>query len=568
MKKIILLALLVTGISVYAQVPAINSFSPVSGAVGTVITIEGSNFSSTAENNVVYFGSAKAVISNATSSTLTVIVPFGATFEPISVATNNLVAYSAKPFIVTYPNGGMDFTTSSFATSVNLAGGGTVIDADWDSDGKIDVAYSLFGENRIFFHRNTTSGGAVSFTNFPDFFGGLVNVIGLAKADFNGDGKPDIVASTPFTDAVYVFRNGSSAAGSIFFFGPTAFATGSSPRKVTVADIDGDGKTDIITSNQGAGTVSVLRNTSTASTISFAAKIDFTVATTPEDIAAGDLNADGKPEIAVSCSGSDVVSVLQNTSTTGSVSFAPKVDLITGAYPWGVAIGDLNGDNKPEVISSNLSPNTISVFKNNSTTGSISFSAASDFGTSSSPRGIKLGDLNADGKPDIVAACYFSSSVVSVLKNTSTGTSITFNSAQNFNTSSGPNTIALFDVNNDGLMDIVAGTTTGSFSGNNSYLLNTLNINTTSAVNNIINVSSLLSVYPNPSSDRIVITHPVANKPASISITNINGITVYQTKVKHQSSETVIDISKLNTGVYVLSWKSGNENGNIKLTKK
>lgn len=70
--------------------------------------------------------------------------------------------------------------------------------------------------------------------------------------------------------------------------------------------MDGDGKTEIVLSNHFSNTVSVLRNTSTAFTILFKTKIDFTVATTPEDITAGDLDGDGKPEIAVSCLGSNI----------------------------------------------------------------------------------------------------------------------------------------------------------------------------------------------------------------------------------------------------------------------
>lgn len=569
MKQLALLCLCIsTGLTVLAQQVAISSFTPLTGGIGTVVTINGSNFSSNAADNTVYFGSVKGTVTAATTTSLTVIVPFGAGHEPISVTVNSRIAFSSRPFIVTYPDGGMDFNTTSFAAAANFAGGATVIDADWDGDGKIDIAYQLFGENRIFFLRNTTSGSNLSFTNFPDFYGGLVNVIGLAKGDFDGDGKTDIVAATPFSNAVYVFRNGSNIGGPLFFFGPTAFATGANPRKVTVADIDGDGRVDIISSNQDDNTVSVLRNTTTGTTVSFATKVDFTVSTTPEDITAGDLDGDGRPEVAVSCSNSNAVSVLRNTSTTGTISFAAKTDLATGGFPWGIAIADLNDDNKPEVISSNLTPNTVSVFKNNSATGSLSFDAGLSFGTASSPRGIKVGDLNADGKPDLVAACYFSNSLISVLKNTSSSGTITFNAAQNFSTSTGVSTVALADMNNDGLMDIMAGTSVNSLSGNSNYFKNQLSINPTSAVSSVIDITSQLSLYPNPSSNWAFIKHPSINKKGvQLTITDISGKLVMKTEVKPQTVQTILNISQLQPGVYFVNWSNGNERGTLRLRK-
>ncbi|MBP6686716.1 MAG: VCBS repeat-containing protein [Lacibacter sp.] len=563
------LSFLFISTSLNAQTPTISSIAPQTGAIGTVVTITGTNFSTTEANNAVFFGSVKATVTAATATSITVVVPFGAGYEPLSVAVNNLIAYSSKPFTVTYPGGGMDFISTSFAAKVDYSGGGTIIDADWDTDGKIDIAYNIFAENRVFFYRNTSTGSNLSFTNFPDFFGGLVNVIGLAKGDFNGDGKLDLVAATPFSNAVYVFRNGSSAVGSIFFFGPTAFTTGSEPRKVTVADIDADGKLDIISSNKGANTVSVLRNTSTATTISFETKIDFAVATAPEDITAGDLDGDGKPEIAIACSGSNVVSLLRNTSTTGAISFASKTDLSAGSSTWGVAIGDIDSDGKAEVLASNLGPNTISVFKNNSTTGSLSFDAAANFTVASSPRGLKLGDLNADGKPDVAVACYFSNSLVSVLKNTSSVGTISFNATVNYTTAGGPSTVALADMNNDGLMDMMAGTSTTNLTGNTSFFKNELNINTTSAVRNITDITLSLEVYPNPSTNWAFIKHPMANKKGIyLVVTDISGKQVLKTEVKTQTVQSTFNISQLQPGVYFVTWNNGNETGTVRLHKK
>jgi hypothetical protein len=67
--------------------PVITSFSPETGTVGTTVTITGSGFDPTPANNIVYFGATRAVVSAATATSLTVTVPYGATYQFITVTT-------------------------------------------------------------------------------------------------------------------------------------------------------------------------------------------------------------------------------------------------------------------------------------------------------------------------------------------------------------------------------------------------------------------------------------------------------------------------------------------------
>src|SRR5438105_2792372 len=75
---------------VYAQ-PRITSVAPLNGPIGTVVTISGTNFS--LGTNIVYFGAVKAVVAAASTNSLTVIVPAGATYSPVSVTAGGLTAY-------------------------------------------------------------------------------------------------------------------------------------------------------------------------------------------------------------------------------------------------------------------------------------------------------------------------------------------------------------------------------------------------------------------------------------------------------------------------------------------
>ena len=148
--------------------------------------------------------------------------------------------------------------------------------------------------------------------------------------------------------------------------------------------MDGDGKPDLIVANYGSNSVSVIRNTTTSDSInsvSFAAKVDFTTGSFPISVALGDLNGDGKPELAVANRFSNTVSVIRNTSSSGSIgigSFAASLDFTTGTNPFSVAIGDLDGDGKPELAVANYSSATFSVLRNRDIVISIANGAWND----------------------------------------------------------------------------------------------------------------------------------------------------------------------------------------------
>ncbi|MCH8326511.1 MAG: VCBS repeat-containing protein, partial [Bacteroidetes bacterium] len=103
--------------------------------------------------------------------------------------------------------------------------------------------------------------------------------------------------------------------------------------------------------------------------ITFNTKTDFTTGSNPQSVFIGDLNGDGKPDLAVANAGSNSVSVFFNTTDPGSStpSFSSKTDFTTGGGPFSVSIGDLNGDGKPDLAVANLGSNSVSVFFNTAT---------------------------------------------------------------------------------------------------------------------------------------------------------------------------------------------------------
>ena len=468
-------------LATWAQVPTIISFNPASGPIGTSVLITGTNFSSTGANNTVYFGATKATVTAASLTQLTVTVPAGATYQPVTVTVGGLTAYSLKPFATTFSGGGT-IDASSFGTKVDLAvpqNPGALAIGDLDGDGKPDLAVTNTSGSLSVFKNTSTSGviAANSFAANVDFSTGTgTNPYSVAIGDLDGDGKPDLAIANSGSNSVSVFKN-TSTTGTITassFAAKVDFTTGTYPYYVAIGDLDGDGKPDLAVANGTNATVSIFKNTSITGTItasSFAAKVDFTTGTNPYSVAIGDLDGDGKPDLAVPNYFSNSVSVFRNTSTTGTISassFAAKVDFSTGTNPTNVAIGDLDGDGKPDLAVLNAISNNVSVFKNTGTTGSItasSFAAKVDFSTGASPIIIDIGDLDGDGKPDLAVANYVDGTF-SVFKNTSTLGTITassFAAKADFSVGTNPRSVAIGDLDGDGKPDL-AGANNGSAS--------------------------------------------------------------------------------------------------------
>lgn len=398
-----LLFLLLVTSAVYAQ-PTVTGFSPVSGAAGSVVTISGTNFSATPAANVVYFGAARATVSTATSTSLTVTVPAGATYRPISVTTSNQTGYSSRSFLLTFANGG-NINSAYLGDVLALEQDASeppkdIYPADLDGDGKVDIILVDMLSSQVEVYRNTSSGAAISFAAKNVFAAGNRSEF-LDVADMNGDGKLDIVTGND--NNVSVFINASTA-GAIFFAAKVDISVTGPVMGVAVADYDKDGRPDIATiSSTLEGTLSFLRNTTTGGTLSFAAKTDLSIIGVLSFIAAGDIDGDGKPDIACTNFALNTVSVLRNTSTVGNISFAAKTDFATGSFPGTVRIGDIDGDAKADLVVGNAISNNFMVFRNNATSPTIGFAPSQSFATGSGCDDITISDFNGDGKTDIVA---------------------------------------------------------------------------------------------------------------------------------------------------------------------
>ena len=306
-------------------------------------------------------------------------------------------------------------------------------------------------------------GPPVTLSDRTDFTVGAVSV-SVAVGDFNGDGKPDLAVAVESSNTVEVLLNTTAPGASTPSFAPAVgFAVGSNPYSVAVADINGDGKPDLVVANRSSNTASVLLNTTApgAAVPSFAPAVDFTVGAGAYSLALGDINGDGRPDIVVTSAQSNTVSVLLNTTAPGAAlpSFAPKVDFSVGANPRFVAVGDLNGDGRPDLVVSNRDSDTVSVLMNTTAPGAAvpSFAPAVDFAAGSQPRPVALGDLNRDGRLDLVVGDEGTETVSVLINTTAPGAAApSFAPAVEFATNGlVPRSVAVADLNGDGKLDLL-----------------------------------------------------------------------------------------------------------------
>jgi len=333
-------------------------------------------------------------------------------------------------------NTGQYLITEVGGYNANLASGAEVKSGDVDGDGKIDLVSCRYNsESQVVIARNTSTTGSPSFSTTTISTGGLWPRW-LCLADFDGDGKLDILVSSYYGGG-RVYRNLSSP-GNISFSSVLPQIDLGLLDVVAAADFDSDGKVDIVYRGDafiGASIIKIRRNTSTAAGIfSFGTEQVFSINSSTggsSSFSIGDMDADDKLDLVIPIG--DGFSVLLNTSSSGTISFAAYQKTTVGSSIFFRSyIGDLDGDAKNDLafVGDPAPPNggyyNCYVIRNTSSgsgVGNLSFDPYINLNPSTnlppSTAGVYIADVDNDGDNDIAVISessnrisYFSNKVL------------------------------------------------------------------------------------------------------------------------------------------------------------
>ncbi len=330
---------------------------------------------------------------------------------------------------------------------------------DVNGDGHADVAAAGFNANQIVVFMGSADGGLGSPVAYD--IGSAQNPRAIALADVDGDGRLDLVTANGDSSNLSVLA-GDGAGG---FAAATNFPTGDHPVGIAVADVDGDGDADVVTANAGNRDVSILVGDGAGH---FIAPLDLSVGADAEPFAVvvADATGDGKPDIVTANAGldgspfppPDLPGNLSLFVGDGSGGFATAAQLPLGTAAGrahAVAVADITGDGHPDIVASRPNANSATLLAGD---GAGGFAAAVDLPTSVGPAPIAIADVTGDGHLDVLTANAVASSI-SVLPGDGAG-HVGFDG--NFPAGDYPHAVAAVDFNGDGRADVATANAMGN----------------------------------------------------------------------------------------------------------
>lgn len=454
--------------------PTATAITPALGpaAGGTAITITGTNFKTGATVTVGGVAATQVVVVDATK--ITAMTAASTKFGQVDVTVDNKDGSSAA--ILTkgfrYVIGTPAFTAANAnIAQMNTSGPRSIALIDIIGQGYPSIVTAmgmansastpaLQGVNVI---PNTT---AAPTANAPTFVAtqGIpttgANVIQTAVGDMDGNGQMDVVATNATTNSVTVIQRMAAGNPTLVQI-PMATGGFNSPAYVVVGDFDKDGKVnDIAVTNQGNGTVSVLKNNGNM-TYSQVAGSPFNLTTgatgyVPFGIDVGDFDGDGRPDVVVGNNGANTFIRVILNKANGAALQAPIANSTANNQNI-VKVGDFDGDGKLDFISvARLATGVVTFYKGD---GAGGFTKGATVNVGMNPEAAAVGDLNLDGILDLVVP-NFGSTNMHWMTGKGDGT---FNAPVMVNSAVQTNDAAIADFNKDGRPDIaITGFNTGN----------------------------------------------------------------------------------------------------------
>ncbi|MBY0424704.1 MAG: FG-GAP-like repeat-containing protein, partial [Cytophagales bacterium] len=452
------------------QQPIITNFAPQMVFPNQPIVINGSGFNSTPSLNTVWINKVPCQVTAASSNQLTIIPPkIGFAKSKITVLNESTrLLGTSLDYVTPLFFGSTNISTTDFGPAVTIGGGSlnSTATGDMDGDGVADIV--SVATNVLNIQRNNGTLGSIlgsSFTRTSIVLTYCVNSLELADMDM--DGKLDILCSNSSNGNVHIIKNLSSP-GTITAssFGALVTIPGNASNKLVAGDFNNDGKLDIISIEAGVGVI-VFPNIGPVGTItssSFGTPFIINSGVTSLDFKVEDLDRDGFLDIAVA-NGNNLNLIrnngILNTLTVSNFSIAGSTLGDPGCF-CDLELDDFDGDKKVDVLFG--SQNTrFNFFQNNSSLGNLSTTSflPKSTMTTSMAHYPSLLDLNGDSKTDLFQIDASADFIYGYQNLNSTGSLNGANFLQSFNRLEVlPNYVyynfSNHDVDGDGRVDMVA----------------------------------------------------------------------------------------------------------------
>ncbi|MDF2457013.1 MAG: repeat-containing protein, partial [Cytophagaceae bacterium] len=284
----------------------------------------------------------------------------------------------------------------------------------------------------------------------------------IETADFNQDGRQDFVVLNSLSHTLCVYKNHISPEDVVTILPFGTYMLTDSCNALLANDVDGDGKPDLLITHGSSGLVYVLKNTSTTQTIQFdQPALLFTTGLNLKGLCTADFNGDGKSDLVLAgeLNGGHLF-LCQNQSSPGNLSFLTPIDHAIDISPTVIKSGDIDADGKMDLVVGGLQNGSLLMLHNECSGGPLSlhsFASPLYFQTLGGIIDIELTDLNDDHQLDVVAL-HPSKDSLTVWTNTGhpgIWNENIFLSAEKLWSGEGPLALCIKDLNGDGRKDIL-----------------------------------------------------------------------------------------------------------------
>ncbi len=434
--------------------------------------------------------------------------------------------------------------SSKKVISDTAGGAWTVFAGDLDGDGFKDVISANRFDSTITWFKSIDGG-----INFVDsqLVSNLNSPLDIIGGDIDNDGDLDLIATSPSEDIVVWYENldaeGNFSSQNII--SDTALVA----NDVKTIDIDGDGDLDVFIASDVSG-LSWHRNLDGLGTFS-EPNIIISVGGSTRDIFLTDIDGDDLKDIVSTSSGSVNASWYKHLDGDGTFGTANIIHVNDSTMQSALA-ADIDGDGDQDVITTTFAEDKISWFENLDGLGT--FGPQQVISTvANGAITLAVADMDNDGDPDIVCGDAIDSEVtyyenLDGLGNF--GDEVILN-----NTSPSLRSVIASDINNDGFLDIVAASR---------------NDNTVAWYENLIplkvatfEINKTVTVFPNPVGDELFFTSKFLIKEV-----NIYSITGQLLKKYNSSLDVSVDVRRLRTGIYIVSFRTDEGIAHKKIIKK